>query len=191
MPRLPQTRQAAVLALASAALAGCLTTTPPASGRDAGQPTAGAAKVEPCEAIATLTKSYGNQFADLRRAKRSYNRIDIWSTSYQIVGNNCEIWGWQGGHFNYVCNYVAPDEQSARDIYDRARNTIRQCLAAEWSLRETTLPDAQDAAAQGSQAVFKKADFSGVIDLRLLQTRGINTPRWAVYVMIGDYNAQL
>lgn len=181
----------AALVITSALISGCLTSGAAPSGGNAEGPAAADRKVEPCEAIATLTQSYTRQFADIRRAKRSYNRIDIWSTPYQVVGNNCEIWGWPGGHFNYVCHYVAPDENSAREIYGRAHNTIHQCLDPSWTLREAALQDAQDSGTAGSQAVFEKEGLNGVIDLRLMQTRGINKPRWAVYMMIGDYNSQL
>lgn len=142
--------------------------------------------IEPCEAIRTLTDSYRQQFQDIRRAKRSHDRITIWSTDYQVVGSGCEIWGWQGGHYNYVCNYVAPDQNSAEKIFRNAKSTIRSCLSQDWSLNEEPL-----AQTPGSKATFSQADFSGVIDLRLLQTRGITTPRWAIYLMIGDYNHEL
>ena len=167
-----------VPAACAALLGGCLTGTSDSANAKV--------KIEPCEALKTLAASYDQQFADIRRAKRSHNRIDIWSTSYQIVGSGCEIWGWQGGNYNYVCHYVAPDKDAATAIYQEARTTIDQCLPHPWSEREEALPSAE-----GRQAVFKKPGFAGVIDLRLLETRGINTPRWAVYLMIGDYNSQI
>ena len=142
--------------------------------------------IEPCEAIRTLTDSYRQQFRDIRRAKRSHDRITIWSTDYQVVGSGCEIWGWQGGNYNYVCNYVAPDQSSADKIFQKAKGTIKGCLSQDWALHEEELTEAP-----GSKATFSQADFSGVIDLRMLQTRGITTPRWAVYLMIGDYNYDL
>jgi len=143
-------------------------------------------QVEPCAAIRTLTDSYEQQFRDIRKAQRSLDRITIWSTDYQIVGSSCEIWGWQGGNYNYVCHYVAPDQSSAEEIYQRAKSTIRRCLPAQWTMQENAL-----AQSPGSKAVFSLPEFGGVIDLRMLQTRGITTSRWAVYLMIGDYNSQL
>jgi hypothetical protein len=142
--------------------------------------------IEPCEAIRTLTESYQHQFQDIRKAQRSHDRITIWSTDYQVVGNGCEIWGWQGGNYNYVCNYVAPDQQSAENIYQKAKSTIGGCLPEEWQLHEEPLGQPP-----GSKAVFSLPTFSGVVDLRLVQTRGITTPRWAIYLMIGDYNSQI
>ena len=180
MPTLPlRTRfQIALATVCYCAFAACVNAAPPETGS--------AAKIEPCEAIRTLTSSYKTQFSDIRRAKRSYDRINIWSTGYQLVGSGCEIWGWQGGNFNYVCNYVAPNEATAREIYSKARATIRQCLDEHWAMRQEDLPHTQ-----GSQTVFNKPDFAGVIDLRLLQTRGIAKPRWAIYLLIGDYNSQI
>lgn len=142
--------------------------------------------MEPCQAIRSLADSYKRQFADMRQSKRSYNRIDIWSTRFQVVGHHCEIWGWQGGNYNYVCNYVAPNHEVANDTYEQARTTISQCLGDSWELTET--PRQQGA---GKQTLFKLAGFAAVVDLRLVETRGISTPNWAVYLMVGDFNDQL
>ena len=143
-------------------------------------------KIETCEAIRTLTESHQQQFADIRRAKRSYDRIDIWSTSYQIVGSGCEIWAWQGGHFNYICNYVAPDENSAREIYQNARTSIASCLSEDWTQKEQALTNSP-----GNKTLYESPDSATVIDLRLMETRGISTPRWAVYFLIGDPNTEI
>lgn len=144
------------------------------------------AKVDPCEGIATLLQSYQKQFADIRLSHRSFDRIDIWSSSFQLVGSGCEIWGWQGGKYNYVCNYVAPNEETARELYTNAMGKIQQCANDAWRHESRTTQDGL-----GQQSVWHKRDFSGMVDLKLVQTRGVGKPRWAIYLLIGDYNSQL
>lgn len=141
---------------------------------------------DPCESIGKLLVSYQNQFADIRGSRRSFDRISIWSTNYQLVGSGCEIWGWQGGKYNYVCNYVAPDEESARSIYREAASKIGACASEEWQLKQR---DTQEGA--GAQSVWQQPDLGAVVDLKLVQTRGIGKPRWAIYLLIGDFNSQL
>lgn len=139
-----------------------------------------------CAAFGKLLQSYQQQFADIRGTSRTFDRITIWSTRYQLVGSGCEIWGWQGGKYNYVCNYVAPDEASARTIYRDAVEDIEACASEPWHRSERQIQGGV-----GLQSVWKRPDFSGVVDLKLVQTRGISTPRWAIYLLIGDYNSQL
>ena len=141
---------------------------------------------DPCESIGKLLQSYQQQFADIRGSRRSFDRIDIWSTSYQLVGSGCEIWGWQGGKFNYVCNYTAPDEDSARSLYRDAASKIGACASAQWQLEERATQDGT-----GQQSVWHRPDLGAVVDLKLVQTRGIGKPRWAIYLLIGDFNSQL
>lgn len=141
---------------------------------------------DPCESIGSLLKSHQTGFADIRGRRNSYDRIDIWSTNYQLVGSGCEIWGWQGGKFNYVCNYVAPNEQTARTIYQRASETIGACVTGGWERKDQITQEGV-----GQQSVWYRPGLSAVVDLKLVQTRGIGKPRWAVYLLIGDLNKQL
>ena len=145
-----------------------------------------AAEPDRCQSIEKLLQSYREQFADIRGTRRNFDRIDIWSTSYQLVGSGCEIWGWQGGKYNYVCNYVAPDEDPARTIYQEAATNLDTCATGEWRREEQ-----QTQQGIGLQSVWSRPDFDGVVDLKLVQTRGISRPRWAVYLLIGDYNPNL
>ena len=141
---------------------------------------------DPCEAIAKLLQSYHKQFADIRGSRRSFDRISIWSTDYQLVGSGCEIWGWQGGKYNYVCNYVAPDEESARSMYQEAQSKIGTCASGDWQLSQRKTQEGV-----GLQSVWHRPELGAVVDLKLVQTRGIGKPRWAIYLLIGDFNSQL
>lgn len=142
--------------------------------------------MDPCKGLRTLADSYQRQFADMRGQRRSFDRINIWRTNFQLVGHGCEIWGWQGGNYNYVCNYVAPNQNVATQTYQDAQQVIKQCLGDEWSFSEVPRQDGV-----GKQSLFKLPGFAAVVDLRLVETRGISTPRWAVYLMFGDLNDQI
>lgn len=137
-----------------------------------------------CDALKMLAESHARQFAEIRGSRRTHHSISIWSTTEQLVGNNCEVWGWQGGHYNYVCHYLAPDEDVARSVYQRARQRIAACLPESWRRQESALRDVP-----GTQSVFQSPGNTA-IDLRVQETRGIYTPRWAVYLMIGDINTR-
>jgi hypothetical protein len=164
------------LVLLTTALIGCAPT-----------PTSpGQAQRDPCESINRLLESYKTQFDDIRGSKNSFDRITIWSTNYHIVGSGCEIWSWQGGKFNYVCNYVAPDESAARSIYQRAANTIDSCTNSDWSRANREIQQGS-----GAQTLWHRADSSATVDLKLVETRGVGKPRWAVYLLIGDFNSQI
>ena len=141
---------------------------------------------DPCATIGQILEAYENQFADIRGQKRSYDRITIWTSTLQLVGSGCEIWGWQGGKYNYVCNYTAPDEATARDIYANAVKKIEACAGPEWVQKET---DTQQQG--GQQMLWQRQGTPQMVDLKLVPTRGINKPRWSLYLLLGDHNPQL
>jgi hypothetical protein len=141
---------------------------------------------DPCATIGQILESYQTDFSDIRGQRRSLNRIDIWSSKLQLVGNSCEIWEWQGGKYNYVCNYTAPDEATARSTYQQAATNIGACASAQWQRAESSTQQAG-----GEQTLWRHQDVAAVVDLKLVPTRGISKPRWAVYLLIGDYNPDM
>lgn len=141
---------------------------------------------DPCATIGQILESHKTQFAAIRGEKRSYNRINIWSSPLQLVGKGCEIWGWQGGKYNYVCNYTAPDEATARELYQSAAEKINTCAGPEWQQKEGSTQQQG-----GRQTLWQKQGAGEIIDLKLVPTRAVSKPRWAIYLLLGDYNPQL
>ncbi len=164
-----------LLTLIALCLSACASETPKPSANE-----------DPCATIGRILESYKTQFADIRGQQRSYDRITIWTSTLQLVGSGCEIWGWQGGKYNYVCNYTAPDEASAREIYASAAKRIEACAGPEWMQKESATQQAG-----GQQVLWQRQASSGIVDLKLVPTRGVNKPRWTIYLLLGDYNPQL
>lgn len=152
----------------------------------ASEPQKPLATTDPCATVGQILQSYHTQFSDIRSRKRSYDRIDIWSSSLQLVGSGCEIWEWQGGKYNYVCNYTAPDEATARNMYQQANRKLSACAGPQW--QRTKNSTQQEG---GEQTLWRHQQVQAVVDLKLVPTRGISKPRWAVYLLIGDYNPNL
>lgn len=157
-----------------AALCAC-TAAPPA------KPPGGAAEI--CNSVQTLVAAHRTGFAGLRGAQSSTRFGDIWAAQQQLIGNDCQIWGWGGGSFGYVCAVPAPNRETAMGYYQKARDFTARCLGTQWSVLESVgqSDDSHD-------AVFSRVGSNTVVAVRAVPVRGIAKSQWTAYYYIGDRN---
>lgn len=139
-----------------------------------------------CEKVDALLQAHRNGFSKIRTSRSTAARIDIWKARYHLVGNNCQIWGWSGERFDYVCNATAPTETIAREWYEKAKVETAKCLDESWTLKE--MPRS---IGNGSKAVFSQKGSDLKIATHVIETRGLFKTEWATYYFIGDSNEDL
>lgn len=145
-----------------------------------------AAGMSDCEKIDALIAAHQNGFEKIRYSKQSTNKMDIWRSRYHLVGNNCQIWSWGKGNSDYVCSLISPDEDIARERFEKAKTTTRQCLDSSWKLTESTRK-----IGNGSKIVFSQNGNDTVVATHVVETRGIFNSEWATYYFIGDRSDQI
>lgn len=134
-----------------------------------------------CPAIKNLIAQHSTGFAQLRGSRTNTRYADIWTASDQLVGRDCQIWGWSKGAYGYVCSVATPDRKTAMDYYGKARDFTARCLGQQWNMLESV--GESDAA---HQVVFSRLGSDTVVAVRAVPVRGIAKSQWTTYYFIGD-----
>ena len=145
-----------------------------------------ASSMNTCDKVKALIAGYGDGFQVLQGQRRSTRYGDMWSARYDVVGKGCEIWRLGDNSTYYVCNRIAPDQETAAHYYDEARELLHSCLDQDW--RETEAPRA----ANGNlKTVFATASTRATFSVRAIKTEGVFKQQWSVYYWVGDQHDQL
>ena len=139
-----------------------------------------------CEKVNALLKAHSNGFSNIRTSKSTAASIDIWKARYHLVGQSCQIWGWSGDRFVYVCNATAPTEAVARQWYEKAKAETRACLNNNWSLSE-----ASRTIGNGNKAIFSQPGSDLKVATHVIETRGLFKSEWAAYYFVGNSSEEL
>ncbi len=163
------------LGLAGFLLAGCSTVEKSVTGANESVDTAKA-----CAALEKVFLNSEDGFKAIRLKPRFHNKITLWKSSYQVIEGSCEIWQWSN-RYSYVCSRVLPDELTAQQVYNRAREHISQCLTGAehaWSVQAGSLSDKKG----------EKTDYllNGQVrgSLQRVRTGGLFSSDWTVYLLI-------
>lgn len=137
--------------------------------------------VEPCEKLDALISEYDNNF-DRIKLDVINNRISkIWQAKYHLVGNSCQVWAWGNKSTTYACNATAPDEETARAYYTKAKDITRGCLADAWSMQEQ--PRNKN---EGMKVEFTNKDNDITVASHMVPTAGLFKSEWTVYYYVGS-----
>ncbi len=139
-----------------------------------------------CEKIQALIGAHKDQFKQIRYARQTTNRMDIWRTRYHLIGDRCQIWDWGSGNTDYVCSLIAPEQELAEQRYEKAKQTTRECLDSSWQLTEQARK-----VGQGSKAVYAQQGNNTVVATHVVKIRGLFNTEWITYYFVGDRNDQL
>jgi hypothetical protein len=138
-----------------------------------------------CTKLNALKSGYFDDFSQLKGTKVSSRASDIWKAKYQLFGKNCQIFSWGGKQHTYSCNIVAPDEHTAKQYYENAKNITQQCLGASWQAEEL-----QRKHNDGIKTVFtenndqlkNKVTFS----THLVSSPGVFSQSWTLFYYVGN-----
>jgi hypothetical protein len=139
-----------------------------------------------CEKVNVLIASYSDGFQVLQGQRRSTRYGDMWIARYDVVGKGCEVWRLGDNSTYYVCNRIAPDQETAAHYYDEARELLHSCLGPDW--RETEAPRSANSALK---TVFATAATKATFSVRAIKTEGLFKQQWSVYYWVGDQHDQL
>ncbi|MGI9274982.1 MAG: hypothetical protein ACR2PT_09065 [Endozoicomonas sp.] len=162
------------LLLLSSVLAGCASQKPVTSISSDPAPTG-----DVCAQLSYVFESSADGFRAIREQATYHNKITIWQSAYQPLGNKCEIWQWSN-RYSYVCSRVLPDEQTALNAYNQVIETIDQCLDKTWQQRPEPLPENK-----GEQTQYL---LNGQVrgSVQRVNTKGLFAKDWTVYVLINS-----
>jgi len=169
-----------VIATASSAvLAACIDT-------QTREQDAAVAAMSSCEKVQALIRSHDLEFERVRNVRRTANMMDVWTTRYHLVGDSCQVWDWGGGNSSYVCSVVSPNEELAREMYNRAIKVTRECLDEDWALSER-----KRKLGTGDKAIFRKPGEDSAVATHVIETPGIFKSEWTTYYFVGDSTDEL
>jgi len=138
-----------------------------------------------CTKLDLLKSAYYNDFESLREIKVGGRVSNIWRAKYQLFGENCQVFSWGGKQHTYSCRLVAPDEETAQQYYQGAKNVTQECLGEQWQLEESKrIHD------EGMKASFinhnakpsEKVSFS----THLVPTSGLFSTTWTIFYYVGN-----
>jgi hypothetical protein len=136
-----------------------------------------------CDKIEALVMEHSNEFKKVRSNLTATRKMDVWGVRHQLVGENCQVWGWSTGKFNYVCSLATPNKSSAMQHYETAKQLTRSCLNEQWSLSERPRK-----IGVGTKATFSKTGSNTVIAIQAVETNGLFSKDWTAYYSVGSPN---
>lgn len=135
-----------------------------------------------CQQIEGIFEKSEDGFNTIREQPSYHNKATLWKSSYQLIPDSCEIWQWSD-KYSYVCNRVMPDKESAEMVYQKAAQTISQCirnLSSYWQEQPVSWEG------QREQRYSFNSDLRG--SLKLVDTGGVFQDTWTVYFRIDSPN---
>ncbi len=139
----------------------------------------------PCTKLDLLKSAYYDGFEQLKEVKVGARVSNIWRAKYQLFGENCQVFSWGGNQQTYSCHLVAPDEESAKQYYDNAKNITQQCLGDAWQLQETSRNNDE-----GMKATFTnyqaKASEQVSFSAHLVPESSMFSTTWSIYYYVGN-----
>ena len=144
------------------------------------------AKMSTCEKVMALVDAHPNKFEKIRHNLQSTRQITVWDARYNLVGKNCQIWGWGSGKTDYMCSLTSPNQETAKENFTKAKELTQACLGSNWQLTETPRK-----VGNGIKAAFSRPNSHTVVALHAVETRGVIKEEWTTYLFVGDANSDL
>ncbi len=139
---------------------------------------------ESCSRIKALIADHRSQFKNYKRSLRRAHNLNTWSAIKAFPeAQQCQIWEWSSGLYNYLCNWEAKEgKESAKQDYIKGKELIKNCLGLEWRT------DIKPTKSGGERTVFFQAGNKTIVAIRYLQESRSWMNRWHTVVIIGDKN---
>jgi hypothetical protein len=138
-----------------------------------------------CAKLNVLKAGYSDDFSQLKGTKVSSRASDIWKAKYQLFGKNCQVFSWGGKQHTYSCSIVAPDEDTANQYYENAKNVTQQCLGPTWQAEEFQRKHndgVKTVFTEKSDELKNKVTFS----THLVSSPGVFSKTWTLFYYVGN-----
>lgn len=141
-------------------------------------------EAESCKRLQALIADHPNQFSAYRKNLHNFRRIAVWTADKVFpTADNCQVWEWGAGRFNYVCDWQPKGgQQEALDNFQQGQQIIQSCLAKGWNA------NAWMDAATSKQIIYSNSALPTIVSLRAYQEKESLSKRWHNTVIIGDRN---
>jgi hypothetical protein len=133
----------------------------------------------PCEKIQGLVDSFDNGFAPLKATRVQNNFSDIWTPKYHLLGNSCQIIGFNANRMAYKCAEQYDDETQSRESFDWAVEKVTSCLGSQWQASETLQNDSK-------RITFKHTNHTAQISIQSGRTLAKYRKTWQTSFEVGD-----
>jgi len=138
-----------------------------------------------CTKLDLLKSAYYTDFESLKEIKTSGRASNIWRAKYQLFGENCQVFSWGGKQHTYSCRLVAPDEETAQNYYQSAKEITQECLGEEWTLEESSRAHddgMKTSFVNHSAKPSEKVTFS----THLVPSSGVFSTTWTIFYYVGN-----
>jgi hypothetical protein len=99
------------------------------------------------------------------------------------TADNCQIWEWGTGLFNYVCQWdTGNDENKAASNYQDGMQIIQSCLGDTWTAQ------INDTQSGGKHTLYTTPDKATIVSIRYFKEQKGWSPSWQNAVVVGDKN---
>ena len=139
-------------------------------------------EAEACEDLKGLIADHPNQFSHYRKTLSPHRKLNIWSAKKVFPNaDNCQVWGWSTGLYNYVCEWEAgSNENQAISNYQEDMKIIQDCLGETWTAKTNTTQSG------GKHTTYSTADKPTIISIRYFQDLRSWSKPWQNTISIGD-----
>jgi len=135
----------------------------------------------PCSKISLLINAYDDDFEQIKMTRIKTRATSTWKAKYNIIGDNCHIWTLGTTQATYSCNITANDKKTAESYYQKAQQTIQQCLDDTWQMNE--LPRKSD---NGRKTTFTTPNSQVYISTHIVPLDSLFSDKWTIYYYIGN-----
>ncbi|MGR8932996.1 MAG: hypothetical protein ACU837_01240 [Gammaproteobacteria bacterium] len=135
-----------------------------------------------CERLQALIADHPNQFSQFRKTRNAYRkRMVVWSADKVYpLADNCQIWEWGAGRYNYVCDWQPSDGQQAERNFQEGRLIVENCLGNGWNA------EIQKNTESSAHIIYSNSASPTIVSLRYFQEQTGWLKSWHDVVVIGD-----
>ena len=141
-------------------------------------------EAQSCEHLNSLIADHPNKFSHYRKNLSTHRLLNVWS-AVKVFPNaeNCQVWEWSTGLFNYVCEWSTGNNQNqAMNNYQDGVNIIQQCLGETWAAQTSITKSG------GKSTFFSTPNNPTIVEIRYFQyLRSWSIP-WQNTIIICDKN---
>jgi hypothetical protein len=137
-----------------------------------------------CENLKGLIADHPNQFSHYKKNLEPQKNLNIWSAK-KVFPNaeNCQVWEWSTGLFNYVCEWeTGNNENQAINNYQEDEKIIQNCLGEAWTAQTNTTKSG------GKHTIYSTPDKPTIVSIRYFQDLRSWLKPWQNTIIIGDKN---
>lgn len=141
-------------------------------------------EAQACENLKGLIADHPKQFSHYKKNLSIHRNLNLWS-AIKVFPNadNCQVWEWSAGLYNYVCEWEAGSNQNqAISNYQEDVNIIQNCLGETWTAQTNTTQSG------GKHTIYSTADKPTIVSIRYFQDLRSWTKPWQNTIVIGDKN---